>query len=37
VLTDPDAMDVKKRDPSNAQPARREPRDLLEILLPETG
>jgi len=37
VLTDPDAMDVQKRDPSDAQPARREPRDLLEILLPETG
>jgi hypothetical protein len=37
VLTDPGAIDVKKRDPSSAQPTRREPRHLLEILLPETG
>ncbi|MGH3143445.1 MAG: DUF354 domain-containing protein [Gaiellales bacterium] len=37
VLTDPGAIDVKKRDTSGAMPTRREPRHLLDILLPETG
>jgi uncharacterized protein len=37
VLTDPDAIDVKTRDASGTKPTRRDPRQLLEILLPETG
>ena len=37
LLTDPEAIDVKRRGASGARPTRREPRHLLEILLPETG
>jgi uncharacterized protein len=37
LLTDPEAIDVKRRGASGARPTRREPRRLLEILLPETG
>ena len=36
VLTDPSAIDLRKqREPR--KPIRREPRHLLEILLPQTG
>ena len=37
VLTDPSAIDLRKRNESRARPIRREPRHLLEILLPQTG
>jgi predicted glycosyltransferase len=37
VLTDPLDIVVRKRDVGSAQPSRREPRDLLGILLPQTG
>jgi uncharacterized protein len=37
VLTDPHAIDVRKADGSGAERVRREPRHLLEILLPQTG
>ena len=37
VLTDPSDIVVRKRDVGSAQPTRREPRDLLGILLPQTG
>jgi uncharacterized protein len=37
VLTDPDAIDLKRCDTACATPTRREPRHLLEILLPQTG
>jgi len=37
VLTDPDAIDLRKPDAGRAKPIRREPRHLLEILLPATG
>jgi hypothetical protein len=37
VLTDPSAVDLRKRNESRARPIRREPRHLLEILLPQTG
>jgi predicted glycosyltransferase len=37
VLTDPQAIDVKKRDAEPAERVRRDPRELLGILLPGTG
>ena len=37
VLTDPDAVDLRTRDKGRSTPIRREPRQLLEILLPQTG
>jgi predicted glycosyltransferase len=37
VLTNPNALDVRRRDARSAAPVRREPRHLLEILLPQTG
>ena len=37
VLTDPSAIDLRKRNESRPKPIRREPRHLLEILLPQTG
>jgi predicted glycosyltransferase len=37
VLTDPHAIDLKKRDAAHSSPVRREPRELLGILLVESG
>jgi predicted glycosyltransferase len=37
TLTDPNAIDVGKRDIASASTVRREPRDLLAILLPRSG
>jgi predicted glycosyltransferase len=37
VLTDPDGIDLRKRDVGGEEATRREPRQLLAILLPETG
>jgi uncharacterized protein len=37
VLTDPKTIDLKRRGTDRAKPARRKPRDLLEILLPRSG
>jgi hypothetical protein len=37
VLTDPHAVDLRKRVPPATATVRREPRRLLEILLPQTG
>ena len=37
VLTDPHAIDLRRRATPGDGAVRREPRDLLEILLPQTG
>ena len=37
VLTDPDAIELKRRSGDEAVAIRRKPRHLLEILLPQTG
>jgi len=37
VLTDPKTIELKRRGTDRAKPARRKPRDLLGILLPDTG
>jgi predicted glycosyltransferase len=37
VLTDPATIDLRKRNGATTSPLRREPRDLLAILLPNSG
>jgi predicted glycosyltransferase len=37
VLTDPHSVDLRRRVPQRTARVRREPRDLLEILLPRSG